>query len=235
MIFAPEYIGNFIENLSITISVDNVEEIDGNTKISASNTQYITTSHEVKLDGVYYTVVDFVQDEYFTLKGVSLGFSVNNTLSLAAPTFFHGQFRDTNIEVAQRWNSSNFDRRKFMPMVYLIEPISLQPPSNNDSRFQLDGTVRLFLLNNTKWDNRPSEHYTLNIKPLGAIIDAINNQWRRYFKVASREPITSVRPYPKFVTGNEGLDSSKGEKVFGNYLSGIEIELNAPILNCCNC
>lgn len=236
MILAADYVRSFIEGLEFPILVTGVTESGSTTEFTTLNTQYITTINRVKINGTYYTVTEFVKDESFTIKGTGLGITGGDTIYLPAPTFFHGQFMDTNLEVSDRGDSGDPDRREFMPMVYMIEPVKgLSVPSDPNSRFQLEGQVRLFLLNDTTWTNRPDDHYRLDSNPLAAIIGAMEDGYIEHFKVTDRIGINGVIVHPKFIarTNPEPLED-ESKMVFGRYLSGVEVWLDCPIVSC-NC
>ena len=243
MVFATEYIRQFIEGLAFTVTATTVEEVDGNTKITTSNTEYITDAHYLRINGKRYTVTAFERDVYFTLKGTGLGFQSGDTLNLAPPTFFHGQLLDVQTEIAQRIGSGNLDRRDIMPMVVMLEPSQpMQIPADPMSNFQMEGPVTLLILNSTNWANTPTEHYRQSINPIGKVILKIKESYRGFFKVFDKVGIDNIVAYPKFVTGNKGTDAKGGELIFGLHLSCVQITLNAvipepePDKNCpCGC
>jgi hypothetical protein len=230
MIFAADYIRTFIEGLTFSLDITSVEEIGPDTKISTPNTLYVTDAHKIVFDGVIHRVLSFVENDHFVLEGVGLAFAAGTKTAMSAPTFFHGQFFDTAEQMAKRKASSNVERRDYMPMVYMLEPSrGLQSNSDPLSRFALEGEAKLFILNSTKWTNTPEEHYEKNIRPLGAIIDAMEAQYANYFHEFEGPALEGVVIYPKFVTGNKNFEGDKGEPIFGEFLSGIEVVLNVKI------
>lgn len=223
-----ELLSSAIANINDEVVFHAVQEnADGNYEFYSTNTKWLSLNKKVEFSSVEYTVVSLVQNVYVELSGDSIP-SVGS-YSIGKPTFIHGKLKEVNSELASKKNEY-----EILPLIWNFE---LQPrtlPSNRDTVFQSEGAVRLFVLNSTNIKQFTTQRdYSNNILPLESVIKelliALRKEKRAGVFNLSRQIVHS-----KFTTGGQ-LNGSKENWVLGKTLSGIEIEIELPVLKRLSC
>jgi hypothetical protein len=177
-----------------------------------TDTLNVTTN--VKIKAVNFSTKTIIVEGDYT--------SYSN-IKLDAPFFVHGTPYATNKKL---------DKEVQYPIVYLLEIIKEQIPTNRDSKFESIPTLRLFFLdeaNFNDWDTdklysdvvTPQRNYT------DYVLSNIKNS--KIFGLPTNVEITTYAKFGQFFD-NKGVLNS----IFNKTLSGVEMRLDLPIIKKCN-
>jgi hypothetical protein len=217
-----DVIESFIENLNYNLKIKNFiyDSILNTTIFYVDNYLYARDSlillidtNEVKIRSVDYKIKTItVEGDYSTFTNVAI----------KAPYFLHGTPYATNKKLNKVTN---------YPLVYLLEIIKEQIPTNPDSAFETIPTIRLFFLdeaNFSSWDT--NQLYSNVVTPQRNYCDFVLNEIKKskLFGTPTNAEITSYAKFGQYVD-NKGVVNS----IFDKTLSGVELKIDLPIVRNC--
>jgi hypothetical protein len=218
-----DVIEQFIENLNYEIKILNIsyDNITNITTFYVSNYLYvrddlsliIDNTNEEKIRSVDYTLKTIMVDnDYTTAKN----------LKITPPYFLHGTPYATNKEL---------NKLTKYPIVYLLEILKEQIPTNVDSAFETIPTVRLFFLdeaNFKSWDT--NQLYSNVVTPQRNFCDYVfaNIKNSKLFGLPSNVEITSYAKFGQYLDNKGSVNS-----LFDKTLSGVELKIDLPIFKKC--
>lgn len=129
--------------------------------------------------------------------------------------------------------NKELDNRVSYPIVYLLEIINEEIPSNLDSRFSSIPIVRLFFLDEANfmdWDT--NELYSNVVEPQNVFATYVLEKIKESKRFGMPSQITKTA-FPKFgvYTNNKGVENS----LFNKTLSGVELRMVLPIVKPSTC
>jgi hypothetical protein len=148
------------------------------------------------------------------------------SLKLVRPFFIHG----TPYAVNQTLNKTKSQDK--YPLIFLLEIIREQIPSEQDSMFSSIPTVRLFFLDerNKDWTTDQIYENVVNSQReyCNFVLDAMLKG--KIFGRPSDIEIVSFAKFGEYIDLKGSLNS-----IFDAVLSGVELKLTLPIKKQCNC
>lgn len=227
-----------VNSIDLTINFHTVVEISANRYgCYTTNTKWVMIENKIVLNGVEYKVESYSLNEFLELSGASIPSTGSQALNIKrgksivpfSPYFTHGKLKAVNAKVADVKKDSNI-----LPMLWNFE---LQPrtlPADLDTIFESEGSVRIFFLNSTNPKQYETEtDYQNSIFPLTNLVDEFLVALRKQ-KRAGKFFVSNRINHSKFTTG--GGDTNVAENyVLGKFLSGIEIEVDLPVLKSLIC
>lgn len=213
--------------MTITVNVSNAFDNGDNTfTVESCDTQHLRECSKFEYEGNIYRVESFVQDEQIILSGGPL---IVNDFNLPPPTLLVDSPRFANEELAQM-TQNGFDHH---PFIWVLE--TFETPYNNDETSLIIASpqVRLFFLDisqDQQWLN--SDHRINVIGPMKSLIDQFIYNLDKYKGVDDIERFSTIDRvrFGKFEQ-NKGNTAS----ILGEELSGVELRLNIPLKDCCDC
>lgn len=220
-----------VNQMTPVITLTSIETMAGSPvkyKLFSCNTQWVTVSDNITIDGVVYRVVSFVQNEYLIVTGPSA--PVQLYFQLTAPTFEHGTHRRVSSERVKKSAS----KRAITPMIYAL-PIKGKKKISIDSMYGFSGKVRFFYL--TTFDKNGDA--TIDTQQTNVVNPMI--AMRKYFiqKIEERldlfEEVQELFEDDFMDFGDPAIWGVK-ERIFDEFLSGVGVNFDLNIYSqdeCC--
>lgn len=198
-----------------------VDNGDGTYTIALCNTYWLNTMETVTIDSVEFTDLVVVKDTSLTVTGVSIPTAL--TFFLDVPSYYHGTVIQTNEEITA--SSPNVTART--PMVYLLEIMSDDFKSDEDS-LERTSDLRLFFLTEADEKNwKTDTHYTDAIDPMRKMVSFFVDEVLKKSKGLGKIEEYTVTNHANF--GVYTTDKGHTKKIFNDSYSGCELRITLPI------
>jgi hypothetical protein len=198
-----------------------VDNGDGTYTITLCNTYWLNTMETVTIDSVEFTDLVVVKDTSLTVTGASIPTAI--TFFLDVPSYYHGTVIQTNEEITA--SSPNVTART--PMVYLLEIISDDFKSDEDS-LERTSDLRLFFLTEADEKNwKTDTHYTDAIDPMRKMVSFFVDEVLKKSKGLGKIEEYTVTNHANF--GVYTTDKGHTKKIFNDSYSGCELRITLPI------
>lgn len=233
MVRTVKIIREIIESLSFTIKVNSIDTLGGGQyKINTCNTYHLTNGLTLSLGGNDYKVIEISVNSYILIEEIlsGTGVPVITEINIDAPKFEHGKAIDVNAEVISRTDSDT----SVFPLGYLYEPFDENDTGGVVSAVDKEASVRIFFLAQTNWSVwNTDEHFE-------SVIYAMENLAKEFVSAASNNKnigiIENKRMYPHRDFGvRKNRETGEGENMFDIWCSGIELNIDLPILKEMDC
>ena len=224
-----DIIENLVASLEATFVISNASPDGSNYKLESKCTWWLSIGCDVEIDGLNYTVVSFVINEYIIVSGPSI--PVVESFVIPVPMYLHGTLKDARKEV-----SAEEDKELIYPLVYLHEVLRDRKNTDEESMIDREVDLRIFFINSADSSNwLTDDHYENVIEPMQQMITLF------MFKIKWSKLFTDEMEYNCLPLVDISIDGEQEESLFDCNLSGIELRLFAQIredLSCenkCNC
>lgn len=219
-----------VAEMTPVINLTQIETIAGTPvkyKLYTCETQWITYLTEITIDGVVYTVREFVEDEYIIVTGASA--PVQLFFQLDAPDYQHGAHRKVNSERQKKEKN----KQLITPMVYML------PTKNRggkyDSLYSFDGKLSFFFLHTFD----ASGDATIDTQQVNVVNPM--SKMAKYFilKYSERrdifeEILDEIEEDDHMDFGDPAVWGNK-EKIFNENLSGVGINFDSQVYKSSGC
>lgn len=217
----PNVIESFINSLDYSLKILSVSYD------SPSNITSIEVADKLYAREYLNVLIDSVPNKILSVTGNVLTFSgeiIPTTISLIPPYFAHGTPYAVNVEL---------DRHIEYPLVYLLEIVREEIPSDLDSRFETIPTLRLFFLDEANFKDWDTDELYSNVVALqrdycNFVLKNIKKS--KVFGLPTNIEITSFAKFGVYQNEKGVLNS-----LFNKQLSGVELRIDLPIVKRFSC
>jgi hypothetical protein len=201
-------------------------------KLSAIDcTKHQVAGCDVVLDSKSYRITIVDVNEKITIREnlAGSGAPAITTFTIEAPKFFHGNAIDVQAEL----HKLQFSQEKY-PMVYLLEPFSIDYDHEVTSSIKFTPSYQLFCLAEANIEDwYTDDHYSNVIDQMDNLADEIISHVQTPPTFKGFGELTSSTRIPIVLAGLNRTQEGGGENVFADYLSGVRMNVNIPIKNNC--
>jgi len=221
-----DVVGSLVAAIDTTITIDSVVDNGGSYTVTTCNTKYLRPRSSFIHDGITYTVIDtvgneFVHNESFTVTGASI--VTGTVITLDPMKYYHGTVIATSVEL----DKEKIDTNKF-PMVYLLEVIQDRFNNLEEERIDRVSDFKLFFLVNTDEENwKTDDHYKEAIKPMRNMVYQFIDELNENQNIGEFNNFTAIN-HAKF--GVYISDKGHTRRIFNDKTSGVEVRLDLPII-----
>lgn len=218
-------IESLVAQMTPVIKIESNTADGSNWKLTTCRTYWATKGLSVTIGGESFKIVDFIQDEFITVKGAAQPVGVS--FQLDAPIFEHGSHRKVDNE---RLRKKDLTR----PFVYLPKP-TVREDNDRNSDIAYEADIRpIFLTSYNQRRDKIDLQQIEVIEPMNAMADLfiwlINDQLENF-----NEPETITRE--EWMNFGDPTTWGNDALIFDQPISGVELRVTLEVLphGVCEC
>ena len=221
-------IEDFVDSLDYSLEVKTISyDVSGDTTtVTFCDTLYLRDNMNILINSVDTELLTFdVDTKTITL---STEYTINDSFSLIKPLFLHGTPYAINTQL---------DKTKVLttPIVYFLEILRENVPSNLDSRFSsVSSGLRLAFLDGLDKKNFTTDlSYIQCVKPQRKFADFFLKKIKRnkYFGIPENISMTNYAVWGQYATDKGSINS-----IFNKSFGGVELRMDIGLVkydSCC--
>lgn len=205
-------------------ATDIVDNEDGTFTLETCNTFHLQPLFKITIGVIEYEITAVSHNTSITIKGEE--FPTVNTFSVYNPFLHYGRVSDVNEELVLITDSS-----QKTPLMYVMQDFS-ETYYNQDEAKDRDSPLRILFMtqaDNVKWTI--DDHYNQAVKPMRNLAYSFIQfaEQQAYIGIIDRYEITD-----RIKLGKQRSETEKPKALFGGFLSGVELNVNLPVLKSVN-
>lgn len=214
-----------VAKLDFTIEItSNTDNGGGNHILEMVNTYYNTKRNTVTIGGNDYTITAVNFNKSITVEPINHTIPITVTsFVLPAPTYFHGTVISTDIEITRT-------KTKKYPLVYLNELIKETNIADRTSAIKKNSKVTIFFLDIASYTKNLNKDFLNDvIKPLSNVLEKFIDIVKKEKGIGKITVDWDTTNIPRFARQDINGET---KSIFGEELSGIELIITLPLVNC---
>ncbi len=210
---------------TITIDIAPVGGVDGKFTLTTCNTKWLQPKKfSITIDAIIYTIESVVLNESFTIIG-----SEEPTIfefNIYPPKYYHGTIIQTTNELDKILKASDKT-----PMVYLVEPFKEKKLKIDHANDRI-ASLRLFFITQAEYGNWLTKDFWTDAIP------QMQSLWEEFIESAAKSKYVGlIEEFETIAHSKLRLKTAdqKGKDLFNSNFSGVEMEIDLPIVDmeCC--
>lgn len=221
--FIKDIIQDIINDMNFDIIITAVTNNGGGSyTITVCDVKHFQIGFQQTIGETTYTITSVDYDlNTVTMTGNSLP-SVG-TIEIYNPYFFHGTINQTNAELSRITQLKNKT-----PMIYLYESIDESFNYHKENNIERISNLRIFFLTQSNFEDwETTDYYSYALKPMRYLMDNFLLSLKNSSVIGRFNEYTS-RNHTRF--GVFVTDKGYELNYFSDHLSGIELNINLPIV-----